>query len=89
MEPLNLEVHLALRRKQQYFPLIFSLIVIGWFVSFLRWNTQLKNIGVNIKFKSSFSVFISGHSLLFIPGSIGYFIMPQILKNKYDISRAK
>ena len=73
----------------EFLPLIFSLIVIGWFVSFLRWNTQLKNIGVNIKFKSSFSVFISGHSLLFIPGSIGYFIMPQILKNKFNVARSK
>ena len=56
----------------EFLPLIFSLIIIGWFVSFLRWDTQLKNIGVNIKFKSSFSVFIAGHSLLFIPGSIGF-----------------
>ena len=73
----------------EFLPLIFSLIIIGWFVSFLRWDTQLKNIGINIKFKSSFSVFISGHSLLFIPGSIGFFIMAQILKNKFNVARSK
>jgi len=73
----------------EFLPLIFSLIIIGWFVSFLRWDTQLKNIGINIKFKSSFSVFISGHSLLFIPGSIGFFIMAQILKNKFNVEKSK
>ena len=73
----------------EFLPLIFSLIIIGWFVSFLRWDALLKNIGVNIKFKSSFSVFISGHSLLFIPGNIGFFIMAQILKNKFNVARSK
>jgi len=75
--------------KMEFLPIIFSLIFVCWFLIFLRWHFLLKNVEINIPVKSSFSIFISGFALSFIPGEVGDFVKVQILKNKYDISRSK
>ena len=75
--------------KIEFLPIIFSLVIFGWLIIFLRWHFLLRNIDINIPTKSSFSIFISGFGLSFIPGEVGDFVKVQILKNKYDISRSK
>ena len=73
----------------EFLPVILSLVIFGWVILFLRWHFLLKNVNINISAKSSFSIFISGFGLSFMPGQIGDFVKVQILKNKYDVSRAK
>jgi len=68
---------------------IFSLVIFGWVIHGLRWHFLLRNVNINISVKSSFSIFISGLGFSFIPGEIGDFVKVQILKNKYNVSRAK
>ena len=75
--------------KIEFLPIIFSLVILGWLIIFLRWHFLLRNVNINIPAKSSFSIFISGFGLSFIPGEVGDFVKVQILKNKYDISRSK
>ena len=65
------------------------LVILGWLIIFLRWHFLLRNVNINIPTKSSFSIFISGFGLAFIPGEVGDFVKVQILKNKYNIPRAK
>ena len=75
--------------KIEFLPIILSLVVFGWLIIFLRWHFLLRNININIPTRSSFSIFISGFGLSFIPGEVGDFVKVQILKNKYDIPRSK
>ena len=75
--------------KIEFLPIIFSLVILGWLIIFLRWHFLLRNVNIKIPPKSSFSIFISGFGLSFIPGEVGDFVKAQILKNKYNIPRAK
>ena len=75
--------------KIELLPVIFSLVIFGWFIHGLRWHVLLRNVKINISFKSSFSIWLSGIGLSFIPGEVGDFVKVQILKNKYNIPRAK
>ena len=75
--------------KVEFLPIIFSLIVFGWLILFLRWRFMLRNVNIDIPTKSSFSIFMSGFGLSFIPGQMGDLVKTQILKNKYDIPRSK
>ena len=75
--------------KIELLPVIFSLVIFGWFIHGLRWHVLLRNVKINISAKSSFSIFISGFGLAFIPGEVGDFVKAQILKNKYNVPRAK
>ena len=75
--------------KIEFLPVIFSLVIFGWVIHGLRWHFLLRNVNINISVKSSFSIFISGLGFSFIPGEIGDFVKVQILKNKYNVSRAK
>ena len=75
--------------KIEFLPVIFSLVIFGWFIHGLRWHVLLRNVKINISFKSSFSIWLSGIGLSFIPGEVGDFVKVQILKNKYNIPRAK
>ena len=75
--------------KIEFLPIILSLVVFSWLIIFLRWHFMLRNVNIKIPPKSSFSIFISGFGLSFIPGEVGDFVKVQILKNKYDISRSK
>lgn len=70
-------------------PIILSLIPLGWFLLFIRWNILLKNIEINIPLKNSFEIFISGFALTIIPGKVGELIKAQILKTKFGIARKK
>ena len=64
----------------EFLPVIFSLVIFGGVILFLRWHFLLKNVNINISAKSSFSIFISGFGLSFMPGQIGDFVKVQILK---------
>ncbi|SVC55558.1 uncharacterized protein METZ01_LOCUS308412, partial [marine metagenome] len=75
--------------KIEFLPVIFSLVIFGWFIHGLRWHVLLRNVKINISAKSSFSIWLSGIGLSFIPGEVGDFVKAQILKNKYNIPRAK
>jgi len=75
--------------RVEFLPIIFSLIFFGWFLLFLRWNLLLKNSNIYIPIKNNFLIFLSAHAFSFIPGEAGGFVKSQILKNKFNISRAK
>ena len=75
--------------KVEFLPIIFSLIVFEWLILFSRWRFMLRNMNIDIPTKSSFSIFMSGFGLSFIPGQMGDLVKTQILKNKYDIPRSK
>ena len=75
--------------KIEFLPIILSLIVIGWFILFVRWNLLLKNSGITIPIKNNFLIFLSANTFSFIPGEAGGFVKSQILKNKFNIPRAK
>ncbi len=70
-------------------PIIFSLIVFGWVIHFVRWHLLLKNSDIHIPVKSSFSIYLAQFSLSFIPGEAGDLIKVEILKNKFNIPRTK
>jgi len=75
--------------KVEFLPIIFSLVVFEWLILFSRWRFMLRNVNIDIPTKSSFSIFMSGFGLSFIPGEMGDLVKAQILKNKYDIPRSK
>ena len=75
--------------KIEFLPIIFPLIIFGWLSLFVRWHILLKNSNIHIPLKSSFSTYFSGFALSIIPGEVGPLIKAQILKNKFNISRAK
>ena len=75
--------------KVEFLPIIFPLIIFGWLILFVRWHLLLKNSNIQIPLKSSFSTYFSGFALSIIPGEVGPLIKAQILKNKFNISRAK
>ena len=75
--------------KVEFLPIIFPLIIFGWLILFVRWHLLLKNSNIYIPLKSSLSIYFSGFALSIVPGEVGTLIKAQILKNKFNISRAK
>ena len=75
--------------KLEFLPLIFGLVTFGWIILFIRWQILLKSNKIEIPLKSSFTIYISGFALQFIPGEIGEFLKVELLKNKFNISRSK
>lgn len=84
---INIIFDKILKFKMELLPLIFSLIVFGWFIHFTRWHLLLKNSNIHIPAKDSFSIYLSQFALSFIPGEMGDFIKVEILKNKFNIPR--
>ena len=68
---------------------VLILVTLSWFILFARWQILLKNSNIIIPLRSSFTIYISGFSLQFIPGEAGEFLKAQLLKNKFGISRSK
>jgi glycosyltransferase 2 family protein len=86
---INIIFDKILNFKVELLPIIFSLIIFGWFIHFTRWHLLLKNSDIHIPFKNSFSIYLAQFSLAFIPGEIGDLIKVEILKRKFNISRTK
>ena len=86
---LNLVSDQLINFKIEYLPIILSLVTLGWFILFARWQILLRNSNITIPPKSSFGIYISGFSLSFIPGEAGEFLKVQLLKNKFNIPRSK
>jgi len=68
---------------------VLILVTLSWFILFTRWHILLKNSNIIIPLRNSFTIFISGFSLQFIPGEVGEFLKAQLLKNKFNIPRSK
>ena len=68
---------------------VLILVTLSWFILFTRWHILLKNSNIIIPLRNSFTIFISGFSLQFIPGEVGEFLKAQLLKNKFNITRSK
>ena len=75
--------------KTEFLLPILILVTLSWFILFARWQILLKNSNIIIPLRSSFTIYISGFSLQFIPGEAGEFLKAQLLKNKFGISRSK
>ncbi|MCV0399661.1 MAG: flippase-like domain-containing protein [Nitrosarchaeum sp.] len=71
--------------KLEFLPVIFILISISWFVLFLQWHLLLKNSGIFIPIRTSFSIYVSSFALGLIPGKMGDFIKAKILKDKFSV----
>ena len=86
---INIIYDKILNFKTEFLPIIFSLIFFGWFLLFVRWNLLLKNSNIHVPFKDNFLIYFSSFAFSFIPGEVGSLVKSQILKNKFNISRAK
>ena len=75
--------------KIEFLPQIIGLVVLGWLVIFYRWILLLKHSDIEIPITQNFSIFMAGFALSIIPGKVGELIKSQLLKTKYNISRAK
>ena len=75
--------------KIEFIPIILSLVTLGWFVLFLRWQLLLRNAKIFIPTKDSFLVYTSGFALTIIPGKVGELVKSQLLKTKFGIARSK
>jgi len=73
--------------KFEYIPLIMTLIVLGWFCLFARWNLLLKHQNIIIPKKKNMQIYFSGFALSMIPGRVGELIKSQLLKTNFNISR--
>ena len=54
----------------EYLPLILALVVISWMLAFKRWDLLLKNLGINVPFRSNFPIFISSFAVGITPARI-------------------
>ena len=86
---INIIYDKMLNFKIEFLPVIFPLIIFGWFILFVRWNLLLKNSNINVPLKDNFLIYLSSFAFSFIPGEVGGLVKSQILKNKFNISRAK
>tara|TARA_B100000029_G_scaffold387718_1_gene383769 strand:+ start:2619 stop:3560 length:942 start_codon:yes stop_codon:yes gene_type:complete len=70
------------------FPILL-LVSISWIPLIIRWNILLKQNEINIPFKKSTMIWLSGSALGVTPGQIGELLKCQILKNLFNIPRSK
>lgn len=75
--------------KFDFLPIILLLTSASWIPIFFKWHILLKNAQVEISFKKSIAVFLSGPVFEVTPGQIGILMKAQILKTGSDISRTK
>jgi len=72
-----------------YLPIILIFLFIGIIIKSLRQQILYKQIGVNIQFKTSILLFISGLSMILTPGGSGELIKSYYLKRRFDYPLAK
>ncbi len=72
----------------EFIPIIISLVTATWFILFARWHLLLKNSNIYVPKKDNFIIYLSGVALTIIPGKVGELIKSQLLKKKFEISRA-
>ena len=75
--------------KINYLPLILSFVTVSWIPLIIRWHFLLKKCGIDIPFRKSIIVYLSGSALQITPGQIGELIKAQILKTNFNIPRTK
>ncbi len=75
--------------KIEFIPIIVSLVVLSWLISYTRWNVLLKNNSIHIPHSINFQIFLVGGALGITPGKVGELFKSQILKDKFNIPRAK
>lgn len=54
-----------------FIPVMLVLVLIAYFVRFLKWNLFLKSVGVNLKLKDNLFVFFSGMGMIITPAKVG------------------
>ncbi len=64
----------------KFIPLIFLIIYVTFLLKFLKWQYYLKLIGVNLKLKDSFHIFMASLTMSFTPGKIGDFIKSYMVR---------
>ena len=72
-----------------YLPIIITFLFIGIIIKSSRQQILYKQIGVNIPFKTSILLFISGLSMILTPGGSGELIKSYYLKRRFDYPLAK
>ena len=68
--------------KLEYYVIIFPLIFFGYVVLSLRFNLLLKKLNINISYRNSFLIHLTGGSMAITPGGLGAVIKSHILKEK-------
>jgi len=66
----------------KYYLVIFPLVLLNIFISGTRFHFLLKQIGINLKFFDSITIYISGLSMSITPGNFGAFVKSYFLKKK-------
>ncbi len=68
---------------------VLILVISNYFLRYLRWELFLRSSGINIPFKRSLLIFISGFLGSITPGKIGESLKSLSLKNLYNIPLSK
>ncbi len=75
--------------KPEFILIIIPLVILSWFIIYLRWNLLLRIVDVKIPHSINFQIFLVGGALGITPGKIGELFKTQILKEKFGIPRTK
>jgi len=62
-----------------YIPIILGLVVVSWFIVYIRWYLILKTSGIQIPELLNFEIFLAGGALGITPGKMGELFKSQIL----------
>ncbi len=54
-----------------FIPLMIVLVLIAYFIRFLKWSLFLKSVGVHLKLKDNLFVFFSGMGMIITPAKVG------------------
>ena len=66
--------------KPEFILIIIPLVILSWFIIYLRWNLLLRIVDVKIPHSINFQIFLVGGALGITPGKIGELFKTQILK---------
>ena len=73
----------------EYLIPILLIVTVSWVPLNLKWYYLLKKNGINIPFRKSVLIWLSGSALIATPGQIGELIKVQLLKKMYNVPRTK
>ena len=75
--------------QSEFILIIIPLVILSWFIVYLRWNLLLRIVDVKIPHSINFQIFLVGGALGITPGKVGELFKTQILKEKFDVPRVK
>ena len=65
-------------------PVLLALSYLNYYTRFLKWHYYLSILGINIAWKNSFIIFMSGLIMSVTPGKVGELLKSYMLKKDYS-----